>query len=241
MSGRAQVDIPARICRPYILALLLAALINGALRIQIAIHYWRRAYYAGFGFDLIRNSLALVFSLLLIVFLVRLISLVPRLWWTRQPIAGGELFWLGLISTLQLTLNLVSVNVTIYRLKIASYELLAESIALYSAINLIFLFWYWYADYPLRGRQAIGTGRAGVPLGILFPEEEREKFFMNTETWIPKPIDYFYFTILSSNCFGSPEGHCVIGSRLKLIQIVHTVFMIFVFIIIVARAINTLA
>jgi hypothetical protein len=221
--------------------LLLAAVINGALRLQIAIHYWRYAYSASFGFDLVRNSLALVFSLLLIVFLVQLISLVPRLWWTRRPIASRELFWLGLIPTLQLTLNLVSVNVTIYRLKIASYELLAESIALYSAINLVFLFWYWYADYPLRGRQVIGSGRAGVPLGILFPEEEREKFLMNTETWIPKPIDYFYFTILSSNCFGSPEGHCVIGSRLKLIQIVHTVFMIFVFIIIVARAINTLS
>lgn len=241
MSDRARVDVPVRICRPYILALLLATVINGALRLQIAIHYWKHSYSASFGFDLIRNSLALVFSLLLITFLVRLISLVPRLWWTRQPIVSRELFWLGLIPTLQLAMNLVSVNVTIYRLKIASYELLTESVALYSAINLIFLFWYWYADYPLRGRQAIGTGRAGVPLGILFPEEEREKFLMNTETWIPKPVDYFYFTILSSNCFGSPEGHCVIGSRLKLIQIVHTVFMIFVFIIIVARAINTLS
>jgi hypothetical protein len=139
MSGRrVQVDVPTGICRPYILALLLAAVINGALRLQIAIHYWRYAYSASFGFDLVRNSLALVFSLLLIVFLVQLISLVPRLWWTRRPIASRELFWLGLIPTLQLTLNLVSVNVTIYRLKIASYELLAESIALYSAINLVF-------------------------------------------------------------------------------------------------------
>jgi hypothetical protein len=177
MSGRAQVDIPARICRPYILALLLAALINGALRIQIAIHYWRHAYYAGFGFDLVRNSLALVFSLLLIAFLVRLISLVPRLWWTRQPIASGELFWLGLISTLQLTLNLVSVNVTIYRLKIASYELLAESIALYSAINLIFCFGIGMLIIPCAVvRQLVLVGRGFFPLAFFFQRKKGRSF-----------------------------------------------------------------
>ena len=68
-----------------------------------------------------------------------------------------------------------------------------------------------------------------------------EDHFLHTDSWLPGPVDYLYFTILSSNCFGSPEGHLLIGRRLKLLQIIHTIFMILVFIIIVARAINTLS
>lgn len=41
---------------------------------------------------------------------------------------------------MQLASNLVVINLAIYLVDIASYELLCESIALYFSINLIFLF-----------------------------------------------------------------------------------------------------
>jgi hypothetical protein len=147
---------------------------------------------------------------------------------------------LGTLASLQLVANLISVNVTIYRLKIESYELLLESFALYLSINLCFMFWYWYWDYPLRHAVMKGGQEFAIPQGIMFPEEQLEQHYLSSDNWVPGPVDYLYFTILSSNCFGSPEGHMLIGKRLKLLQVVHTVFMILIFIIIVARAINTL-
>ena len=148
---------------------------------------------------------------------------------------------LGVVASLQLVTNIISVNITIYRLHIDSYELLAESLALYLAINLVFVFWYWYCDYPLKNNLIKQRGLIYIPQGILFPEEQIEDRVLKSDNWVPGPIDYLYFTILSSNCFGSPEGHMLIGKRLKTLQIIHTLFMILVFIIIVARAINTLS
>jgi vacuolar-type H+-ATPase subunit I/STV1 len=53
-------------------------------------------------------------------------------------------------------------------------------------------------------------------------------------------MDYAYFTILSSNCFGPPEGHLLVGRPIKVLHSVHSLAMITVFIVILARAINTL-
>ena len=61
------------------------------------------------------------------------------------------------------------------------------------------------------------------------------------QTWLPRYTDYAYFTLLSSNNFGSPEGHLLVGLGLKRLQLIHTLFMSFLFLIVVARAINTLA
>ena len=153
----------------------------------------------------------------------------------------------GLFATLTLAIGLIAVMVSIYRRKEAGYELLAESFALYIAINLVFLYWYWYADHPLR-TEVLHTDAdvdmtyfARFDQGIRFPEEDLAADADRAGAWIPGLTDYAYFTLLSSNCFGAPEGHVLIGKTLKLIQIVHTVFMIFVFIIIVSRAINTLS
>jgi len=154
---------------------------------------------------------------------------------------------MGASATLTMLISLIAVMVSIYRRKEAGYELLAESFALYLAINLVFLYWYWFADHPLR-TDVLHTD-AGVDMtffarfdqGIRFPEEDLAAEAGRDGAWVPGITDYAYFTLLSSNCFGAPEGHVLIGKTLKLIQIVHTVFMIFVFIIIVSRAINTLS
>ena len=79
-----------------------------------------------------------------------------------------------------------------------------------------------------------------IPLGILFPEVALERSVSGPGAWAPALVDYVFFTLISSNTFGCPEGHGIIGSRLKWTQIVHTICMTLVFIVIVARAINTL-
>ena len=53
-------------------------------------------------------------------------------------------------------------------------------------------------------------------------------------------MDYAYFTILSSNCFGPPEGRLLVGRPIKVFHIDYSLAMISVFIVILAKAINTL-
>ena len=67
-----------------------------------------------------------------------------------------------------------------------------------------------------------------------------ERDLNGTGVWVPELVDYGFFPLISGNTFGAPEGHGVIGARLKWTQVVHTLRMILVFIVIVARAINTL-
>ena len=228
--------------RPYLLALLASVLIGILLRMRIIYNYQAQHYSSNEVLDLVRNTILAVYLILLGLFLLLTFrGFLPGL--DRRPRLITRRFtrMLGVLASLQLVANLISVNVTIYRLKVESYELLTESFALYLSINLCFMFWYWYWDHPLRDAVFSGSEHHSIPQGIMFPEEQMEDHFLHTDSWLPGPVDYLYFTILSSNCFGSPEGHLLIGRRLKLLQIIHTIFMILVFIIIVARAINTLS
>jgi hypothetical protein len=79
-----------------------------------------------------------------------------------------------------------------------------------------------------------------MPYGIVFPEESLERDLLKSENWKPGFTDYLYFTILSSNCFGPPEGHSLVGSPIKALHVIHSLAMLSVFIVILARAINTL-
>ncbi len=240
MSESSHESVPALSSRPYLYALVGSMLIGVLLRIQIIRHYINQSYKQDIFLNFIRDFLLTFYALLLIFFLYLLFfKWLPRLR-SRLPISRGLMRLMGIVTSLQFVANMTSVNVSIYRLHIESYKLLVESLALYVAINLAFVFWYWFFDYPLRVTLHQISSNAYLPQGILFPEEQMEERFLNSDNWLPGPIDYLYFTILSSNCFGSPEGHLLVGNRLKTLQIVHTLFMILVFIIIVARAINTL-
>jgi hypothetical protein len=232
--------VAPEICRPYVLALVGSVLIDLLLRLQIIYYYLTQSHVHGISLNVFRDSLQIFYASLLLAFLCLIIfRWLPNLRHKRST-RRGLMRILGLVASLQLVTNIVSVNITIYRLDIESYELLAESLALYVAINLVFVFWYWYWDYPLKNNLIDNSDEVYIPQGILFPEEQIENRILRSDHWLPGPIDYLYFTILSSNCFGSPEGHMLIGNRLKTLQIIHTLFMILVFIIIVARAINTL-
>lgn len=146
---------------------------------------------------------------------------------------------LGALATATLVTSLLVVLASIYRRNGGSYELLVESFGLYLAINFVFLYWYWYADHPLRVEAGVDESiRIGD--GIRFPEDDLAADAEPPRAWTPGMTDYVYFTVLSSNCFGAPEGHVLIGRTMKLIQIVHTAMMIFVFIVVLSRAVNTL-
>ena len=228
------------ISRPYAWTLVGSALINLLLRAQIFYYYLTQRYKFDIVINSIRDALQIaylgLFLSFLYLFFCRWLPNMRR----QRPIRRGLMRALGVVASLLLVTNMISVNITIYRLHIDSYKLLMESLALYLAINLVFVFWYWYSDYPLKNNLIDSGSDSYISQGILFPEEQMEARVLKTDNWLPGPVDYYYFTILSSNCFGSPEGHMLIGNRLKTIQIIHTLFMIFVFIIIVARAINTL-
>ena len=227
--------------RPYVLALAGSVLIDLLLRLQIFYYYSTQHYEFNIPLNTVRDFLQIFYAALLLAFFYLIFFFwLPNLRRQRQAIRRKLLRLIGLVASLQLVTNIISVNITIYRLHIESYELLAESLALYVAINLVFVFWYWYWDYPLKNNLINHRLSAYIPQGILFPEEQIEDRVLKSDNWIPGPVDYFYFTILSSNCFGSPEGHMLIGNQLKTLQIIHTLSMILVFIIIVARAINTL-
>ncbi len=227
--------------RPYVLALAGSVLIDLLLRLQIFYYYSTQHYKFNIPLNTVRDLLQIFYAALLLAFFCLIFFFwLPNLRRQRQTIRRKLLRLIGLVASLQLVTNIISVNITIYRLHIESYELLAESLALYVAINLVFVFWYWYWDYPLKNNLVNHRPSAYIPQGILFPEEQIEDRVLKSDNWIPGPVDYFYFTILSSNCFGSPEGHMLIGNQLKTLQIIHTLSMILVFIIIVARAINTL-
>lgn len=139
----------------------------------------------------------------------------------------------GIACSLDLLLNIVIVNLAIVHIKLQSYDLLLQAFVLYLSMNMIFFFWYWYVDYPEQLRHLHDP--TDLP-DILFPEQTGNL----VQRWRPHPIDYLFFTILSSNTLGPPEGHVVLGRRTKLLQIGHTVTTLVVFLVLVARAINTL-
>jgi hypothetical protein len=243
--------VSARSAAPYLFALVLSALIDFLLRSRLLFDLY---FHKGFALSFAAHSFpaqylrfsAGIYFLALIVFLIFfLVKILPRV------LRGGNLErrdarLLGLLATIQLASNLVAINLAIYLIDIDSYELLGESFALYFSINLVFLFWYWFFDYPLRHQRLMldgidGKEGIGIPLGILFPEEALERSLSGSGVWAPALVDYVFFTLISSNTFGCPEGHGIIGSRLKWTQSVHTICMILIFIVIVARAINTLS
>jgi hypothetical protein len=150
---------------------------------------------------------------------------------------SADVRWLlggfGIICILDLLLNVVIINLAILDNESQSYLLLLQAFVLYLSTNLIFFFWYWFIDYPEQLRHL--SDPTDLP-DILFPEQSGDL----VARWKPHPIDYLFFTILCSNTLGPPEGHLVFGRRTKLLQIGHTITTLVVFLVLVARAINTL-
>ena len=231
---------------PYLWVLVLAVLLALGLRLRIFEDYLLIAHRADPVLDGIRTVLRTSFWIQFVLFwwvALRWLPLLPR----RQPLRQRTLLLAALLATGMSLVNLLSESLAIYRLKLASYDLLFESSLLYGAITLNFLFWYWLIDHPPRnpcGLWEISRPQAGsgvsMPYGIVFPEEALERNLLKSENWSPGFTDYLYFTILSSNCFGAPEGHSLVGAPIKRLHMLHSMVMLAVVIVILARSINTL-
>ncbi len=240
----------ARTAAPYLGALVGSSLIDGLLRRRLFVDLAQAPPMAVGSAHVDMAALALLYRISLGLFWAWfLLWILPGLLRGRCPARRG-LRLLGLLATLQFLVNLVLINVAIVEANVNSYELLLEAIGLYVVIGLIFVFWYWYLDYPLRG-QAISLRAAAantaesnappIPPGLLFPEEAFEGLAFGTTRWTPGFIDYLFFAMVASNTFGAPEGHGVLGPRLKVAHMLHSLCMTGIFIVIVARAINTLS
>ena len=245
----AATDLQERVIghssRPYLIALLAAVILNLGLRQRIFEHVLRVQDSSHWLLVLIQRSLLVVFVALFLTFCgLVLLRLFPG-WCRGAAPARRQLGWLVQLASGMACANLLSENLAIYRVNLSSYTLLMDSLMLYLSICLIFLFWYWFVDNPMRRRGLLWeqeqAAAISTPYGIVFPEETLEREVMQSDRWRPGFVDYAYFAILSSNCFGPLEGHLLVGQPINLLHIVHSLAMIVVFIVILARAINTLA
>ena len=232
---------------PYLISLLVAVVLNLGLRLRIIEHVLRFQDNSHWLLLLIQRSLLMVFSAFFLAFCGLVLLRVLPVWRRGAALARRQLGWMVQLASGMAVANLLSENLAIYRVNLSSYTLLMDSLMLYLSICLIFLFWYWFVDNLPRRRGLLWeqrhaeSGTLSMPYGIVFPEETLERELSQSDRWQPGFVDYAYFAILSSNCFGPPEGHLLVGRSIKLLQTAHGIAMIVVFIVILARAINTLA
>ena len=166
--------------------------------------------------------------------LLLLINLITNFFHRRTPLRK-TLLLLGFLASVDLFLNIITLIYGIYHFKIASYVLLLISVGLYISLNLVFMFWYWYIDYPTQVRR---IHRPEFESQISFP---RDDVLPSSQRWVPLPIDYLYYTVMTSNTLGPPENHSPNGVKAKLLQIVHSSLMLVLLVIFVSRAVNTLS
>lgn len=249
-AGPAAPSAPGwrwEVIAPYLGVLVLAVLLALALRLRIFEHYEHIAHRPNLLLDGTRSVLKACFwGQFLLFWWLTVRRLLPALW-RHLPLPPRQLMQAAQLASGLSLVNLCSETLVIYRLKIDSYDLLFESLLLYGAVTLNFLFWYWVVDHPPRDPGSLWEqvettpSSVSMPYGIVFPEEALERDLLGSEGWRPGFTDYLYFTILSSNCFGAPEGHSLVGAPIKRLHMLHSLAMLTVFIVILARAINTLS
>lgn len=139
----------------------------------------------------------------------------------------------GIFSSFYLLLNLYTVLDGIFAFKVQSLPLLLISFGIYLSFNIVFLFWYWYLDYPSQVRR---LHHPKDPVQIVFPATTTSP----QGSRVPTFLDYLYFTVMVSNTLGPPENHSPSGSAGKVVQVIHSTLMLVLLVIFVSRAINTL-
>ena len=161
------------------------------------------------------------------------INLVRTLIFKHQNIRRSLLIF-GVLASLDLVLNLGAVAYSIYSFKVGSFYLLATSVGIYLSLNLIFFFWYWFVDYPTQVRH---LNHQDHLCSIVFPREA----VASSPHWLPRGIDYLYFTVMTSNTLGPPENHSPVGVTVKALQLLQSSIMLVLLVLIVSRAVNTLS
>jgi len=214
---------------PYLVALAVAPLINLAISIN-SFHHFQSLSEKQFPINHWIFSLSeFVLGGILLLFSINIL----RTFLLGHQQIRATLFAFGILSTLDLLLNLVTITTGIYSFKLGSFYLLLIALGLYCSLNLIFLFWYWFFDYPGQVRHL--QHRAHL-CQIIFPPEAVQAH----GHWLPGCLDYLYFTVMTSNTLGPPENHSPVGRRVKLIQLLHSTLMLVLLVIVISRAVNTL-
>lgn len=214
----------------YILALALSPIGNYFLQMLVMGQYQKASDEQQVW---LHGAINASYALFIVGNIPALLTLLLRTGLHRSADVRRLLAGFGIACSLDLLLNVVIVSLAIVKNNLQSYDLLLQAFLLYLSMNMIFFFWYWFIDYPEQLRHL--NDPTNLP-DILFPEQTENLF----PRWKPHPIDYLFFTILSSNTLGPPGGHLVFGRRTKLLQIGHTITTLVVFLVLVARAINTL-
>ena len=153
---------------------------------------------------------------------------------SRQQILRRFLLLFGILSSFYLFINLCTISYGIFAFKVESVALLLVSGGIYASLNIVFLFWYWYSDYP---NQVKHLHHPQHPVQISFPNCNSD----SGAGYAPGFIDYLYLTIMVSNTLGPPENHSPVGKKAKVLQLIHSTTMLVLLVIFVSRAINTLA
>ena len=215
---------------PYLVALVVAPLINLAISIN-SFHHFHTLSQQPLPINHWIFSLSeFVLGGILLLFTINLL---------RTVLLGHHqirttLLAFGVLSTLDLLLNLVTITTAIYSFKLGSFYLLLIALGLYCFLNLIFLFWYWFIDYPGQVRHLHHPDHL---CQIIFPREAASA----NGHWLPGCLDYVYFTVMTSNTLGPPENHSPVGRRVKLLQLLHSTLMLVLLVIVISRAVNTLS
>ena len=100
----------------------------------------------------------------------------------------------------------MTITAGIYSFKLGSFYLLVIALGLYCSLNLIFLFWYWFIDYP---GQVLHLHQPQHLCQIIFP---REAVSANA-SWLPGCLDYLYFTVMTSNTLGAAGDRDLTGGQ----------------------------
>mgnify|MGYP003337334260 CR=1 len=215
----------------YLLFLIASPLVNLLVNSLVYEDFHREALRGIHRFSLLHwflESSGFLLGLLLVLLGLNLIQTYHQ----HHRASRRSLLIFGLYSTLYFLLNLLTVTYGIFAFKVQSLFLLLITSCTYVSMNIIFLFWYWYVDYPSQVRH---LSHSHLPTELVFPTEN------SSPNQLPSFIDYLYFTILSSNTLGPPENHSASGEKAKLLLLTHSTIMLILLVVFISRAINTLA
>lgn len=216
----------------YICVLIASPLINLSVRSLVQIDSNHATDQAN-PIAAIVNHILVASGFLLGAILVLLGINIAQALMLRHRKARRSLLIFGILSSSYLLTNLLTICYGIYAFKIQSYLLLVISACIYASVNIIFLFWYWYIDFPTQIRR-LRHPESDVELEFPRPKQP-------THAWLPDFFDYLYFTVMASNTLGPPENHSPNGRAIKTVLLLHSVTMLILLVIFVSRAINTLS
>jgi hypothetical protein len=214
---------------PYLAVLTIAPLINLSVSIDIFANFNRLSKHQLPIVNWIVSLSGFVLGGILVLLTINLL----RTFLLGHRQIRKTLLAFGSLSTLYLLLNVITITVGIYSFNAGSFFLLKIATGLYCSLNLIFLFWYWFIDYPGQARHLHYPDH---PCEIVFPTESA----MVEPRRPPGFLEYLYFTVMTSNTLGPPENHSPSGARVKVLQLLHSSLMLVLLGILISRAVNTL-